>query len=383
MNTLLPNSIQKKLHEWGSFREAAEVAAACPLKECREISGVHGVLHSYFIREFFEANKKKWLSSLQYNVAGYSSQALACDSARGFSSCASKLVVVVPGDREAALLRTDLATVFSEAEVSVIPNWGTLAYRPAAICSRVFGERAGALAKLALRSGDVAKAFRMQPEIFIVPQKVFEGHVPPAAYIRSLLVEFQRGQRIDTMSIAERLSSLGYTRVPRVGMPGEFSLRGEVLDIFLPGEELAARVLFDFDSIEEIKSFDPETQATVAKLERLLVYPMKEVIWTQELTDRLEAILEEASGGELEHTEETEMHDSARGADAGEFAGGTGYGPRLPFTAAALEARDALLRSLRDSGAAEGEELFYPVLWDSENSILDYIDGNGMVFFYD
>ena len=102
MNTLLPNSIQKKLHEWGSFREAAEVAAACPLKECREISGVHGVLHSYFIREFFEANKKKWLSSLQYNVAGYSSQALACDSARGRRAERRRLIGFLRGTREAA-----------------------------------------------------------------------------------------------------------------------------------------------------------------------------------------------------------------------------------------------------------------------------------------
>ena len=57
----------------------------------------------------------------------------------------------------------------------------------------------------------------------------------------------------------------------------------EVLDIFMPGEEFAHRIVFDFDTISQIKSFIPETQASVNSFDELIIYPMKEIIWTEEL----------------------------------------------------------------------------------------------------
>ncbi len=71
---------------------------------------------------------------------------------------------------------------------------------------------------------------------------------------------FTIGDSIDTEVIAETLSRLGYERVPRTTVHGEFTLRGEVLDLFPPEAERPCRLAFGWNEIESIHRFDPLTQ---------------------------------------------------------------------------------------------------------------------------
>lgn len=356
MNSLLPNLIQQKLQSWEPFRNGASFLASENCTRNTDVFGVKGSLASFFLAEYFRHNKVFWQNYLQYNRAGYSSQAIKLSEGKKFSSGASKLLVVVPAERDAETLRGDIETNFPEAQVTVVPAWGTLPYRPVNAGNRIFGTRAGSLSKLASSFSDAADALKLKPQIFIVPERVCETPLPPPEYIRSFIFRLKKGDELDTLKIASKLSEIGYTRVPRVGLPGEFSLRGEVLDIYLPAEELAVRIVFDFDRIEEIKSFDPENQSTVQKLDSILVYPMKEVIWNKEFTDILENKLADPK-------EDNPL--------------------RLPFTEEAKKNRDKLLSELRNFSQSEGEELFYPLLWDERHSIFDYIDENTRVFFFD
>ena len=360
MNTLLSNLIQKQLHDWDIFSSSVKKIVDSEFEKPFDIFGCQGCLSSFFILEFFEKNKAKWLQNLKYSLSGYSSKAVP-GAAGEFTFGASDVVIVVPGEREAGVLKGDLLTVFGDVDVTVIPNWGTLVYRSSAVGSRIFGQRAGAFAKLASKNNDAAKAVDMKPRIFIITQRVMQTPVPPAEYIRSLSFSLQAGQQIDTAKIAEKLVKIGYIRVPRVSMPGEFSLRGEVLDIFLPEEEMATRIVFDFDEIETIKSFSPENQSTLEKLESVLIYPMKEVVWNEELISKLENLLQDPDENELDSE----------------------GGPKLPFTEEAKNQRQRILDSLKTSGTAEGEELFYPALWDKEYSVFDYLDKNSTVFIFD
>lgn len=356
MNTLLPNFIQQKLHSWQTFRDAANFIASENCKGITDLFGIKGSLSSFFIAEYFEANKAYWLNYLKYSRAGYSSQAIKLSQGKEFTSGAQKLLIVVPGDREAETLRGDLETNFSQAMVNVIPSWGTLPYRPVNIGNRLFGKRAGALSKLLIQNQDLAASFKMKPQIFIVPERVCETPLPDPEYLAAFIFSLKKGDSLDTLKIAEKLAKIGYTRVPKVGLPGEFSLRGEVLDIFLPAEENAHRILFDFDTIEEIKSFETETQTTIKKLDSILVYPMKEVIWNEELITKLEEKLKDPDGSNP---------------------------LRLPFSEEAQKIRKKLISGLKSFSEFEGEELFYPLLWDKSFSIFDYIDSNTKVFFMD
>lgn len=356
MNTLLPNSIRQKLHSWEPFKEGAAFLASENCPKTTDVFGIKGSLSSFFLAEYFEANKAFWLNFLKYNRAGYSSQATRLGSDKEFTSGCAKILAVVPSERDAETLRGDLETNFPEATVTVIPSWGTLPYRSVNTGNRIFGKRAGALSKLVSTTMDAAESFQMKPQIFITSERVCETPLPPPEYIKSFIFSLKKGDAIDTQKIAEKLTSIGYTRVPKVGLPGEFSLRGEVLDIYLPAEELAVRIVFDFDTIEEIKTFEPDTQTTVKKLESVLVYPMKEIIWDEKHINILEEKLKDSDG----------------------------TNPlKLPFTDEAKKSREKLFYNLRTFSQSEGEEIYYPLLWEKHYSIFDYIDKNTKVFYLD
>ena len=362
MNTLLSNLIQKKIDKWEDFSNAFQTIFNPETEFPVNITGLQGSLHSFFISSFFDYNKKHLLQDLQYKSSGYSSKTLS-ENAGKISTGSSDLMIIVSGEREAYNLKNDLQTVFEEAEVTVIPNWGTLAYRSAPVGSRIFGQRAGALAKIASRTFNLAEAFKFKPRIFIVPLRVFQTPVPSPEYIRSLVFRISEGQQIDTVKIAEKLTSIGYTRVPKVSVPGEFSLRGEVLDIYLPEEENATRIVFDFDQVESIKTFNAENQTSIKKIESILIYPMKEVIWDDSLITKLEDIFADYESRALGN-DDPESHN-------------------LPFTEQAEKFREKLISDLKNTRQAEGEELFYPLLWDKKFSLLDYMDESSAIFFLD
>ena len=358
MNTLSTNSIQKKLHNWLQFSNAV---AEC-IKESdnpeipfsKDICGLQGALHSFFLKEYFYANSAKWLNELQYTMSGSSSKNLK--SPLQFTSSATDILVIIQSEREAQELKNDLATIFPEADVTILCNWGTLSYRSVAPGSITFGKRAGALAKMALKVSP-AQALKMQPKIFIVPQKVAQTPLPDPEYIKSNIFQLCKNQTIDTVKIAEKLTKIGYTRVPKVTVQGEFSLRGEVLDIFLPEEELASRIIFDFDKIKNIKSFDPENQTTVSNLDSILIYPMKEIIWNEEFISILENKFSQY------------QNDNEN--------------PNFTFTPEVQKIAKKIILELKETGQSEGEELFYPILFEKKFSIIDYFDQNTGIFLFD
>jgi transcription-repair coupling factor (superfamily II helicase) len=232
------------------------------------------------------------------------------------------LPVLVPTEKEAESLVADLELLDCPAEV--FPWWGSIPYREISLRAPVFGARASALARIV--DG--------RSQVVVIPQRSFLSPLPPPDYFKARMLHLRKGGSIDTMDLARRLESSGYLRVPQVSVHGEFALRGEVLDLYMPGEEDAVRIVFDFDRIEGIKLFSPGSQTSTGALESVDVIPMKEVIWDDERIDALTRNL----------------------ASFGEFPTGG----------------EAILRSLVEKREAKGEELFFPLAFDEPACILDY-----------
>jgi transcription-repair coupling factor (superfamily II helicase) len=96
--------------------------------------------------------------------------------------------------------------------------------------------------------------------LIISPLKTLLFPMPRAELLQSETIEF--ASRIDLTSFKEKLIHWGYTFVDMVEMEGEVSHRGDILDIYVPNQSNPYRIsLFD-DEVEEIKSFDVETQRT-------------------------------------------------------------------------------------------------------------------------
>lgn len=356
----LSSSVNNFLHNWQDFSNAAQEITSPQAKFPLQISGTHGSLFTFFLSELASSAKLKTLQAIQYSNSSKKTVE--------YKSFSGDYLIVVPGEFEMNNLADDIHTIFPEARVFLFPCWGTIPYRPAALGSLVFGQRAGFLSKLLEKETFTTD---LAPRIFIITQRSFMSALPPPEYTRDFSFTLKKNDSIDTVKIAQKLTQIGYTRVSRVSVRGEFSLRGEVLDIFLPLEENPVRLVFDFDSIESLKEFESDSQITLKARDKITICPTKEVLWTDELVEKLRRSLEEYQKTAINSEESA----AATGASAGHI--------HLPFTEQALQYQEMMLDELAVKKESEGEEFYYSLLWDKAYSILDYLSPDTFVLFYD
>ncbi len=249
----------------------------------------------------------------------------------------SPVLAVLPTDLEAEAFARDCELCGVPAET--FPWWHTAAYRPVSPRAPVFGERAAALAR-ALSVGED------RPRVIVAAMRAVVTPVPPRSYFEGLMKLVRVGDTLDPVATETLLESYGYVRVPRVSLPGEFALRGEVLDVFMPGDETAVRVVFDFDKVDEIRRFDPIDQSsTKEKVREAAIRPGKEVVWTPDLADAL--------------------------------------GKRLSGLRGMKDAAPVIAETLAELGELQGEELYYPIAFERPGMLLDYLDPSTVVFLVD
>ncbi|MDR2842142.1 MAG: transcription-repair coupling factor, partial [Spirochaetaceae bacterium] len=241
-------SAEKKISAIREFDQlvTAYNAGQFPLK----ISGVHGSLTAFILKEIFKIKINKTL-------------------------------VVAPTDREAAELQIDLSAL--GVPCSLFPGWGTVPYRDLPLISGVFAERSKVLSGLCI-TGNAS-------EIIVTSERAFLTPVPPVEYTKKLIFTITKGDKLDTISLSKTLSEYGWTRVQRVQMPGEFVLHGEVMDMLLGTNNEAYRIVLDFDTVESIKRFDPADQSSIEQVDHFSIYPLKEFFWTDDLIDTLNSNL--------------------------------------------------------------------------------------------
>ena len=355
-------SIDEILHNHSEIRDTSAAFFDENTNFPLNIEGLHGSLFTYFTAEVCRSNHLKALQAEQYSNSSKKTPQ--------YKIYSSDLIIVVPTETDARDIAEDFSAIFGDAEVHVFPDWGTVPYRPAARGSVTFGKRAGVLSKLLSKKQTIT--FNEKPRIFIFTQRAFMSPLPEPEYLKSLSFKLNKGNKIDTTNIAQRLSIMGYTRVPKVNVRGEFSLRGEVLDIFLPCDEHATRIIFDFDEIESFKEFETDTQTTVGTKEDVLIYPTKEILWTDELIEKVRERMSEY--------QETAIKEDGAGTSENVITGD--FSVHLPFTETAQKYLENLLTGLSVSKEAEGEEFLYQLVSDQPHSILDYIDENTFVLFY-
>ena len=111
--------------------------------------------------------------------------------------------------------------------------------------------------------------------------------------IKEQLIHYESDSTVDIEQLKNQLVALGYERVGQVEMPGQFSVRGGIVDIYCLTEENPWRIELWGDEIDSIRSFDPESQRSLEKLEEITIYPAVEHIGDKDMVSFLDYFPEE------------------------------------------------------------------------------------------
>jgi transcription-repair coupling factor (superfamily II helicase) len=130
------------------------------------------------------------------------------------------------------------------------------------------------LADLALKNEDDQSKDKDYPKMAIVAtERSLQPFLPPPEVFQNYCLKLEKGEIYHLKDFARQLVTLGYERVPLVETEGQWSQRGDLIDIFPVAAELPARLEWFGDQLEQIREFDPATQRSLDKIEQLILTP--------------------------------------------------------------------------------------------------------------
>ncbi|HEY9198309.1 MAG TPA: transcription-repair coupling factor [Gammaproteobacteria bacterium] len=181
---------------------------------------------------------------------------------------ARPLVIVTPDTQSAERLQQDLDYFTAGAEQPGLsfPDWETLPYDAFSPHQDIVSQRVACLYRLPeLRHGTL-----------ILPVATLLQRVAPRDYLTLSSLLLDVGERLDLEKLRAQLDQAGYRYVSQVMERGEFTLRGSLLDLYPMGAELPYRIDLLDDEVESIRTFDPETQRSIAKVDSIRLLPARE-----------------------------------------------------------------------------------------------------------
>ncbi|MBD2089165.1 transcription-repair coupling factor [Microcoleus sp. FACHB-1515] len=188
-----------------------------------------------------------------------------------------------------------------------------------------------------------------QPPIAIVTtERALQPHLPPIEILRSYCVTLKQGMELDLEALSQQLARLGYDRVPLVEMEGQWSRRGDIVDVFPVASELPVRLELFGDELDKIREFDPATQRSLDSTPQIVLTA----------TNFSPLILK----GLADRSELADQSESDRAADV-----------LSPY----LSAEE--LERLGEGQTPEGLRRFLGLAFTQPASLLDYLPSNTIV----
>lgn len=117
------------------------------------------------------------------------------------------------------------------------------------------------------------KGEKNQQFAIVATERSLQPHLPPPEVFQSYCLTLDQGMELTSKQLDQSLAKLGYERVSLVETEGQWSRRGDIVDIFPVSAELPVRIEWFGDELEHIKEFDPATQRSLDQLEQLLLTP--------------------------------------------------------------------------------------------------------------
>ena len=259
--------------------------------------------------------------------------ALAWYIARAAETHDGPLLVIARDNHGANQIESDLRTLLGSASalpVVAFPDWETLPYDAFSPHPDIISQRLAALHQLpTLRQG-----------IVVVPVQTLLQQLAPLKYIIGGSFDLKVGQRLDLDAEKRRLEAAAYRNVPQVMDPGDFAVRGGLLDVFPMGADAPLRIELLDEDIDSIRAFDPESQRSLDKVDAVRMLPGREVPLDELSVSRVLATLRERFDVDTR--------------------------------------RSALYQDLKSGLAPAGVEYYLPLFFDGTATLFDYLQPNAL-----
>ncbi len=175
-------------------------------------------------------------------------------------------LVVTAEPADAQRLLDEIRWFAPSLRCGVLPDWETLPYDAFSPHQDLVSERLATLWALHQRELDMV----------LVPAATALQRLAPAAFLAATTFRFDKGQRLDEASLRTQLVLAGYAQVTQVVAPGEYAVRGGLLDLHPMGSALPLRVDLFGDTIDSIHTFDPDSQRSLYPVESVRLLPGRE-----------------------------------------------------------------------------------------------------------
>ena len=176
------------------------------------------------------------------------------------------LAVIAANAQEAQRLVEEIPFFDPKLRVHLLPDWETLPYDHFSPHQDLISERLATLHHVRSQSCDV----------LVVPVTTALYPLPPVEYLVAFTFFLKRGEKLDLAKLREQMTFAGYSHVQQVLSPGEYCVRGGIIDLFAMGSVLPYRIdLFD-DEIETIATFDVDTQRSLYPVPEIRLLPARE-----------------------------------------------------------------------------------------------------------
>ncbi len=244
------------------------------------------------------------------------------------------LVVITANPLDAQRLHDEIAWAAPGLRAHLLPDWETLPYDSFSPHQDLISERLSTLYAIS----------RGETDIVLVPATTALYRMAPPGYLAAYTFFLKQGEKLDVEQFKAQMALAGYAHVTQVVSPGEFSVRGGLVDLFPMGSPLPFRIdLFD-DEVESIKTFDPDTQRTV--------YPTKEI--------------------RLLPAREFPLDDKGR----------TRFRSRFRELFEGDPTRAAIYKDVSNGIAPAGIEYYLPLFFDDTATLLDYLPADTPVLLH-
>ncbi len=184
---------------------------------------------------------------------------------------AGKLTAIITPDASTAQRLLDEMVFFEPAlRCALFPDWETLPYDTFSPHQDLISERLATLWRISQRDAEQGA------DVVIVPATTALYRLAPPSFLAGYTFEFKVKQKLDEAKLKAQLTLAGYSHVTQVVSPGEYAVRGGLIDLFPMGSPVPYRVdLFD-DEVDSIRTFDPDSQRSLYPVPQVRLLPGRE-----------------------------------------------------------------------------------------------------------